>query len=88
MDRELKFSLSYEQLLQETEERIKQYVSNKTGLLDLDERNKARDLLSFWHKLALLGNRYAATPDPEMYERIDADWEHLDALIKNEGIDV
>lgn len=83
MDEELKFSLSYEQLFQETEEQIKKYDLNKTGEHYVQELIKARDLLSFWHRLALKG--YTGIAESRRYERIDADWECLDALIRNES---
>lgn len=72
------FSLSYEQLLQETEERIKKYDLNKTGKHYAHNFIMACDLRSFWHTLAVKG--YLGIPD---VERIDADWARLDALIDN-----
>ncbi|EAB5865429.1 hypothetical protein BXE85_15410 [Salmonella enterica subsp. enterica] len=81
MDNEVTFSLSFEQLLQETEDQIKKCDLREAGPYYLQELNKARDFLAFWHRLALKGQ--AGTPDARSYERIDADWEPLDALIRN-----
>lgn len=83
MDQELNFSLSYEQLLQETEEQIKKCELSKEGRYFIQELNKARDVLAFWHRLALKGQTGPA--DARMYECIDAGWDRLDALIRNES---
>ena len=40
----------------------------------------ASDILMFWHSLDLRG--YQGIPDTE---RIDADWQRLNACIENEG---
>ncbi|HFW3213566.1 TPA: hypothetical protein ACIBFO_004455, partial [Salmonella enterica subsp. enterica serovar Weltevreden] len=81
MAHEMTFSLSYEQLLQETEDQIKKCDLREAEPYYLQELNKARDFLAFWHRLALKGQ--AGTPDARSYERIDADRERLDALIRN-----
>jgi hypothetical protein len=78
MDKKVTFSLSYEQLIQETEEQIKKCGLNKTGEHFVPEWLKARTLLAFWHSLALKG--CPGIPDTG---RIDADWQRLDALISN-----
>ncbi|WP_413508582.1 hypothetical protein [Serratia proteamaculans] len=83
MDEELKFSLSYELLFQETKEQIKKCDLSEEGPYYLQELTKARDFLAFWHRLALKGQ--TGKVETRFYERIDADWEHLDALIKNES---
>ncbi|EAM2866861.1 hypothetical protein AHS81_24705 [Salmonella enterica] len=80
-EKEVNFSLSYEQLLQETEELIKKYDLNKTGEHYAHNYIMARDILSFWHRLVLKGKTGPA--DASIYERIEADWERLDALIRN-----
>ena len=81
MDHEMTFSLSYELLLQETEDQIKKCDLREAGPYYFQELNKARDFLAFWHRLALKGKRGPA--DASIYERIEADWERLDALIRN-----
>lgn len=80
-EKEVTFSLSYEQLLQEAEESIKKCDLREAGPYYLLELNKARDFLAFWHRLALKGQTGA--PDVRSYERIEADLERLDALIRN-----
>ncbi|ELW1648925.1 hypothetical protein NTH58_004022 [Enterobacter oligotrophicus] len=77
-EKEVNFSLSYEQLLQEAEAQIKKCDLNKTGEHYVAEWLKARAFMSFWHTLALKG--YPGTPD---IERIDADWARLEALASN-----
>ncbi|EJJ1299994.1 hypothetical protein NIO33_004051 [Salmonella enterica] len=52
------FSLSYELLLQETEDQIKKCNLREAGPYYLQELNKARDFLAFWHRLALKGHRH------------------------------
>ncbi|EEG5674650.1 hypothetical protein G3G77_004717 [Salmonella enterica] len=78
MDTYEKFSLGYEQLFQEAEEQIKKYDLN-----NIHELTQAREFLAFWHRLALKGQ--IGTVDPKFDERIDADWEHLNALIHERG---
>ena len=80
-EKEVTFSLSYEQLLHEAEAQIKNCDLREAGPYYLQELNKARDFLAFWHRLALKGQTGA--PDARFYEQIDADWERLNALIRN-----
>lgn len=81
MDNELTFSLSYEQLLQVTEDEIKKCDLSKEGPYYTTELSKASDFLHFWHRLANRG--YSGVGD---YKRIEADWQHLQTLIfKKEG---
>lgn len=70
------FSLSYEQLLQEAEESIQKCDLSKEGPYYPQELSKATDLLHFWHRLANPG--YSSVGD---YERIEADWKRLHALV-------
>lgn len=48
MDHEMTFSLSYELLLQETEDQIKKCDLREAGPYYFQELNKARDFLAFW----------------------------------------
>lgn len=80
MDEEMTFSLSYEQLLHETEAPIKKRNISRTGEFYVREKPMASDILMFWHSLAL--RSYLGIPDTE---RIDADWQRLNAYIENEG---
>ncbi|EAV4528678.1 hypothetical protein CSM15_003342 [Salmonella enterica subsp. diarizonae] len=79
-EKEVNFSLSYEQLLQETEKQIKKRNLSRTGEFYVHEKIMANDILMFWHSLALRG--YQGIPDTE---RIDTDWQRLNACIENEG---
>lgn len=76
MDNEVTFSLSYEQLLEETEESIQKCDLSKDGPHYPEELSKATDLLHFWNRLANRG--YSGVGD---YERIEADWKRLHALV-------
>ncbi|VGQ09514.1 hypothetical protein SB5439_04732 [Klebsiella variicola] len=80
MDNEVTFSLSYEQLLHETEKQIKKRNLIRTGEFYVHEKIMANDILMFWHSLALRG--YQGIPDTE---RIDTDWQRLNTYIENEG---
>ncbi|MGP8592071.1 hypothetical protein ACT2EB_18245 [Salmonella enterica subsp. enterica serovar Typhimurium] len=80
MDNEVTFSLSYEQLFQETEKQIKKRNLSRTGEFYVHEKIMANDMLMFWHSLVLRG--YQGIPDTE---RIRADWQRLNAHIENEG---
>ncbi|MDK9637866.1 hypothetical protein [Enterobacter hormaechei] len=75
-EKEVNFSLSYEQLLQEAEESIQKCDLSKEGPYYPQELSKATDLLHFWHRLANRG--YSGVGD---YERIEADWQRLHALV-------
>ncbi|HAF6280238.1 TPA: hypothetical protein G9F26_004458 [Salmonella enterica] len=76
MDQELNFSLCYEQLFQEAEGQIKKCDLREEGPYYLQELSKASGLLAFWHRLANRG--YSCVGD---YERVEADWQRLHALI-------
>ncbi|QQK74118.1 hypothetical protein HG702_22715 (plasmid) [Pectobacterium versatile] len=76
MDEQLTFSLSYEQLFEETEAQIKKCDLSKEGPYYPENLNKAMDFLSFWNRLAHRG--YSDVGD---YERIDADFKRLHALV-------
>lgn len=79
MDIEVTFSLSYEQLLLETEEQIKKCDLRVAGPYFTQELSKASDFLAFWHQLANLGSGLRD------YDRIEADWQRLHALIYKRG---
>lgn len=79
-EKEVNFSLSYEQLLQETEAQIKKRNFSRTGEFYVHEKIMADNILMFWHSLALRG--YQGIPDTK---RIEADWQRLNAYIENEG---
>ncbi|MGX3736571.1 hypothetical protein ACWJPZ_14610 [Klebsiella pneumoniae] len=75
-EKEVNFSLSYEQLLQEAEESIQKCELSKDGPYYPQELSKATDFLQFWHGLA---NRdYSGVGNDE---RIEADWQRQHALV-------
>lgn len=74
------FSLSYEQLLEETEKQIKKRNLSRTGEFYFHEKIMTDNILMFWHSLALRGYQ-----DILDMERIEADWLRLNALVENEG---
>ncbi|MCS3490830.1 hypothetical protein NFL61_23080 (plasmid) [Enterobacter ludwigii] len=76
MDQELNFSLSYELLMQKTEDEIRKCDLRQDGCHYVQELNRASDLLRFWFILAMSG--YPGVPD---MERIDADRQRLEGLI-------
>ncbi|KNC93368.1 hypothetical protein GM30_04895 [Trabulsiella odontotermitis] len=75
-DDELIFSLSYEQLLQVTEEQIKTCNLSKNGEHYVEGLTKAHDFLHFWHTLAMRG--YPEMPD---FECLSRDFKYLASLI-------
>jgi len=79
-EKDVNFSLSYEQLLEETEKQIKKRNLSRTGEFYVHEKIMADNILMFWHSLALRG--YHGIPDTK---RIEADWLRLNAYIENEG---
>lgn len=77
MENELNFSLSYEQLLQVTEDEIKRCDLRQDGERYVQELTRAHDLLHFWHTLVMCG--YSRLHD---VERVNRDFEHLASLMK------
>lgn len=75
-EKEVNFSLSYEQLFQEAEEQIKKCDLREEGPYYLQELSKASGLLAFWHRLAARGCSGVGDDD-----RVEADWQRLHALI-------
>ncbi|EML5381247.1 hypothetical protein HWQ17_22955 (plasmid) [Enterobacter pasteurii] len=75
-EKEVNFSLSYEQLTRIAEERIRECNLDKNGYLYGRELEKASALLLFWHRLAIAGYT-GATGN----ERVEADLVRLKALI-------
>ena len=76
MEKNVTFSLSYEQLFLETEESIQKCDLSKEGPHYPEELTKATDILQFWHRLANRGSSCVRDD-----ERIEADWKHLHALV-------
>lgn len=79
MNEEPKFSLSYEQLLQETEVQIKKRNLSRASEFYVHERIMADNMLMFLHSLVLRG--YQGISDTA---RIEADFQRLNAYIVNE----
>ncbi|WP_391488850.1 hypothetical protein [Leclercia tamurae] len=77
MDQELNFSLSYEQLLQVTEDEIKKCDLRMGSERYVQHLTKAHDVLHFWHKLVMRG--YPGLPD---VERVNGDFQRLASLMK------
>lgn len=75
-EKEVTFSLSYEQLTRIAEERIRECNLDKNGYLYGRELEKASALLLFWHRLAIAG--YTGVTGNE---RVEADLVRLKALI-------
>lgn len=80
MDNKTEFSLSYEQLLQETEESIRKSDLSKDGPHYPEELSRATDFLHLWYRLAIRG--CSGTGDDE---RIEADWKRLYVLVFKRG---
>ncbi|RSC52129.1 hypothetical protein [Citrobacter amalonaticus] len=80
MDQEMTFSLSYEQLLQETEESIRKCDLSKDGPHYPEELSRATDFLHLWYRLA---NRGCSGVGYD--ERIEADWKRLYLLVFKRG---
>ncbi|EOP6244466.1 hypothetical protein OEI19_RS23095 [Escherichia coli] len=81
MDEERVFSLSYEQLTQFAERRIRECNLDSQGAIYLCESAKAGAgaVLIFWHELAI--NGYASMNAIKRQELIDADVQRLRKLI-------
>ena len=79
--KEVNFSLSYEQLLEEAEESIKKCDFRRDGTHYVWEMNKAHDILRFWYLLALRGHKGWATT------QVESDYKRLKTLIseRDEG---
>ncbi|MBL4415856.1 hypothetical protein [Klebsiella pneumoniae] len=75
-EKEVNFSLSYEQLTREAEEQIKKCNLDKDNYFYGRELDKASALLLFWHRLAIVG--YTGVTGNE---RVEADLLRLKALI-------
>lgn len=80
-EKEVNFSLSYDQLLEEAEESIKNCDFRRDGTHYVWEVNKAHDILRFWYLLALRGHKGWATT------RVESDYKRLKTLIseRDEG---
>ena len=78
-EKEVNFSLSYEQLTRIAEERIRECNLDSQGAIYISESAKAGAVLSYWYELAITG-----TP-VKNYEQtkalIDADQQRLRQLI-------
>jgi len=79
MDQELNFSLSYEQLTQFAEEKIRECNLDSHGVIYTSESDKAGAILSLWYVLAI--NGYASMNAIKRKELIDADHQRLRKLI-------
>ena len=78
-EKEVNFSLSYEQLTRIAEERIRECNLDSQGAIYLCESAKAGAVLIFWHELAI--NGYASVNAIKRQELIDADHLRLRKLI-------
>jgi hypothetical protein len=80
-EKEVTFSLSYDQLLEEAEESIKKCDFRRDGTQYVWEVNKAHDILRFWYLLALRG--YKGWPPTQ----VESDYKRLKTLIseRDEG---
>ncbi|EBW6041214.1 hypothetical protein HBZ99_004563 [Salmonella enterica subsp. enterica] len=76
MNNEEIFSLSYEQLLQVTEEHITEFLVNRNGEDYALAPVRACDTLDFWNTLAIRG--WPGLPD---VERVNSDFNLLISLI-------
>ncbi|MBF4114123.1 hypothetical protein [Enterobacter cloacae] len=54
-EKEVTFSLSYEQLTRIAEERIRECELDSQGVRYISESSKASTLLQFWYELAITG---------------------------------
>lgn len=79
MEREMMFSLSYEQLTQYAEARIRECELGTEGIIYVRESAQAAAILGFWHQLAI--NGYDPLNDEQSKARIDADYRRLRELI-------
>ncbi|KFX11057.1 hypothetical protein KCQ_05221 [Pectobacterium atrosepticum ICMP 1526] len=79
MDEQQTFSLSYEQLTQLAETRIREFDLDIGGIIYVRESAQAAAILSFWYQLAL--NGYDPLNDRQRKKCIEADHERLKKLI-------
>ncbi|KEA50695.1 hypothetical protein DT73_21825 [Mangrovibacter sp. MFB070] len=77
MDNDVTFSLSYELLLEVTENEIKRCDLRQGTDHYVQALTKAHDLLHFWHTLVMRG--YPLLPD---VERVNRDFQYLASLMK------
>ena len=80
-EKEVNFSLSYEQLTRIAEERIRECNLDSQGAIYISESAKAKAgaVLSYWYELAI--NGYASVNAIKRQELIDADHLRLRKLI-------
>ena len=78
-EKEVNFSLSYEQLTRIAEARIRECELASQGAKYLSESGKASAILGFWYELAI--NGYASVNAIKRQELIDADHLRLRKLI-------
>lgn len=78
-EKEVNFSLSYEQLTRIAEERIRECNLDSQGAIYISESTKAGAVLSYWYELAI--NGYASVNAITRQELIDADQPRLRKLI-------
>lgn len=78
-EKEVNFSLSYEQLTRIAEERIRECNLDSQGAIYISESAKAGAALSYWYELAI--NGYASVNAIKRQELIDADHLRLRQLI-------
>ncbi|HBS0035120.1 TPA: hypothetical protein ACYFMJ_004713 [Klebsiella pneumoniae] len=78
-EKEVNFSLSYEQLTRIAEERIRECNLDSQGAIYISESAKAGTVLSYWYELAI--NGYASVNVIKRQELIDADHLRLRQLI-------
>ncbi|EOH0530123.1 hypothetical protein PCJ32_22130 [Klebsiella pneumoniae] len=78
-EKEVNFSLSYEQLTRIAEERIRECNLDSQGAIYISESAKAGAVLSYWYELAI--NGYASVNVIQRQELIDADHLRLRQLI-------
>ena len=78
-EKEVNFSLSYEQLTRIAEERIRECNLDSQGAIYISESAKAGAVLSFWYELAI--NGHASINAINREELIDVDHQRLRRLI-------
>lgn len=78
-EKEVTFSLSYEQLTQFAERHIRECNLDSQGVIYISESAKAGAVLSLWYELAI--NGYASMNAIKRKELIDADHLRLRKLI-------
>ncbi|XJE87444.1 hypothetical protein V1566_23375 (plasmid) [Enterobacter sp. ECC-019] len=75
-EKDMNFTLSYEQLTREAEDAIKKCHLNQDGTGYPLELGKASAILGFWYGLALCG-----LPGARECGRVEADWQRLSGLV-------